>query len=125
MFAHPSGRKQGEIDRGASPLAWWYITDGTRQRHQTREVEQSIGRRCRQNGIDWSPVPPPGGIAAAQPVRGLLAKRASQGHDVLAYTAIVEHLRGAGIDVPPVGGYPVELTCCACVGARKRYPLKR
>lgn len=104
VFAHPSGRKQWEIDHGASPLAWWYITDGSPQRRKTREAEQYIGGRCREHGIEWWPVPPPGGIVAAQRVRELLAKKASQGHDVLAYSAIVEHLRWAGIDVPPVGG---------------------
>jgi hypothetical protein len=98
VFAHPPGRKQWEIDGGAPTPAWWYITDGSRQRHRTRDAEQYISSLCDENGIEWSPVPPPGGIAAAQPVRDLLAKKASQGRDVLAYTAIVEHLRRAGKD---------------------------
>ncbi|MCV7283774.1 hypothetical protein H7J87_00310 [Mycolicibacterium wolinskyi] len=107
VFAHPPERRQWEIDSRAAPLAWWYITDeGSRQRHKTRDAEQYIRNVCRDHSMYWSPVPMPGGIAAAQPVRELMAKRAAQGHDVLAYAAIVEHLRWAGIDVPPVGEHP-------------------
>jgi len=104
VFAHPLRRKRSEVDRGASPLACWCITDDIRQQLRTRDAEEYISGRCSENGIEWLPVPPPGGVEAAQPVRELLAIRASHGHDVLAYTAIAEHLRWAGVSVPPVGG---------------------
>lgn len=108
VFAHPPQPRQWEIDRGAATLAWWYITDeGSRQRYKTRDAEQYIRGLCRDHSIYWSPVPQPGGIAAAQPVRELMARRAAQGHDVLAYAVIVEHLRWAGIEIPPVGGDPI------------------
>ncbi len=104
VFAHPPGRKQWEIDQGASKLAFWYITnaaDGSRLRHQTREAEQFIRDLCSAEGLQWWAVPPPGGIAAARPVWKLLAMKAQEGHDVLGYAAIVENLRWEGVDVPP------------------------
>lgn len=107
VFAHPPTRNPWDPPP-SSALAWFYITDGSRQRYKTREAEQFIENLCRKNGIEWSPVPPPGGRAAAQPVRELLASTAAQGHDVLGYADIAEHLRWAGIDVPPVSGNPAD-----------------
>jgi hypothetical protein len=99
VFAHPPERKQWEIGLGAALPAWWYITDGSRQRRRTRETEQYISSRCNEHGIEWLPVPPPGGRDAATPVREILANMAVQGCDVLSYTAIAEHLRWVGISV--------------------------
>jgi hypothetical protein len=92
-FGHPARRTQREIDRGATALAIWTISDGTgRRRYETREAEQYILGRCLENGIGWAPVPQPGGVEAARPVREQLARRAAGGADVLAHAKIVKHL---------------------------------
>jgi len=99
VFGHPAHRKRWEIDRGAKPLALWCVRDFTdvRQVLETREAEQYILRRCLQNGIEWAPVPAQAGWDAATPLRAELARRGVTGADVLAYAAIVEHLRWQGV----------------------------
>lgn len=89
-FDYPPDASRWQIRNGrADVLAWWTITDpvdGSQATHATREAEEYILRLCAHRGIQWQPVPRPGGESMARPVRKELASQADAGEDVLGYS---------------------------------------